>query len=447
MVPIGIATPISISLAQCDEAVAGTSSSGPPPIDLRAHQELRHRVAQNMNLQVEEMVEKFKELIPQESREEFGALVEEGKKAWLSTVYHPGWHSMDTVVTVLPDILGSLNWWLNPKSVVEGASVPTILDYLLSLKQQGLAVSSIRVHLAVISAFHLGENGRLDFSNPMVRRFLKGLECLYPQIRHPVPTWDLNLVLSRLMGAPFEPMATCSLPQLLDSLPSCRLSSSSALAMAGEIVYADLNIPEAFSTSKSLHSSQHPNIPQCPCWHRLALWLGWAGNIILVAAVIALGVWGQTERPRTTNGIGCNSSLKDSKPDNNSTEGCECKLCPAGWLPHKNKCYWVSKESKTWNESRVDCSAKSSQMVMIQDKEEMAYILSISQLNLVWLGLSVTSPERKWTWVDGSTFNETLFQLRGAAERESCVMIKGNRALSETCLALAKWICEKVALK
>ncbi|CAM4561195.1 killer cell lectin-like receptor subfamily B member 1B allele B [Lepidochelys kempii] len=227
--------------------------------------------------------------------------------------------------------------------------------------------------------------------------------------------------------------------------------------MAGEIVYADLNIPEAFSTSKSLHPSQHPNIPQCPRWHRLALWLGWAGNIILVAAVIALGVSGQTGRPRTTNGIECNSSLKDSqscsnqsvypKPDNNSTEGCECKLCPADWLPHKNKCYWVSKESKTWNESRVDCSAKSSQMLVIQDKEEMAYILSIPQLNLVWLGLSVTSPERKWTWVDGSTFDETLFQLTGAAERESCVLMKGNCAISETCLALAKWICEKVALK
>ncbi|CAM2101457.1 unnamed protein product [Caretta caretta] len=237
--------------------------------------------------------------------------------------------------------------------------------------------------------------------------------------------------------------------------------------MAGETEYADLNIPGAFSTSKSLHpnglqlchsrATLSFDIPQCPRWHRLALWLGWAGNIILVAAVIALGVWGQAERQRTTNGTECNSSLKDSqscsnqslypKPNNNSTEGCECKLCPAGWLPHKNKCYWVSKESKTWNESRVDCSAKSSQMVMIQDKEEMAYILSIPQLNLVWLGLSVTSPERKWTWVDGSTFDETLFQLTGAAERESCVMIKGNRALSETCLALAKWICEKVALK
>ncbi|CAM5098765.1 unnamed protein product [Natator depressus] len=245
--------------------------------------------------------------------------------------------------------------------------------------------------------------------------------------------------------------------QLLDSPSSCSLSSFSALAMAGEIVYADLNIPGAFSTSKSLHPSQHPNSALCPRWHRIALWLGWAGNIILAVAVIVFGVWGQTRGQRTTNGTECNSSLKDSqsclkqslypKPDNNLTEGCGCKLCPADWLPNKNKCYWVSKESKMWNESRVDCSAKSSQMLVIQDKEEMAYILSIPQLNLVWLGLHVTSPERKWTWVDGSTFDETLFHLTGAAERESCVMITGNRTISETCTAVAKWICEKAALK
>uniref|UniRef100_A0A8C3HX22 C-type lectin domain-containing protein n=1 Tax=Chrysemys picta bellii TaxID=8478 RepID=A0A8C3HX22_CHRPI len=137
----------------------------------------------------------------------------------------------------------------------------------------------------------------------------------------------------------------------------------------------------------------------------------------------------------------------EARPQNSSPEGCGCKLCPADWLPHRNKCYWVSKESKTWSESREDCSAKSSQMLVIQDKEEMAYVLSIPQLNLVWLGLSVTSPERKWTWVDGSAFDETLFQLPGTADRESCGMIKGNRAISETCMSIAKWICEKVALK
>ncbi|KAM7161166.1 uncharacterized protein RBU57_011009 isoform 1-T2 [Macrochelys suwanniensis] len=40
-----------------DEAVAGASSSGPPPIDLRDHQDLLRRLALNMNLQVEEVVE------------------------------------------------------------------------------------------------------------------------------------------------------------------------------------------------------------------------------------------------------------------------------------------------------------------------------------------------------------------------------------------------------
>uniref|UniRef100_A0A8C4W1P9 Uncharacterized protein n=1 Tax=Gopherus evgoodei TaxID=1825980 RepID=A0A8C4W1P9_9SAUR len=34
-------------------------------------------------------------------------------------------------------------------------------------------------------------------------------------------------------------------------------------------------------------------------------------------------------------------------------------------------CYWLSKESKKWNESREDCSAKSSQMLMSQDQREM----------------------------------------------------------------------------
>lgn len=68
-----------------------------------------------------------------------------------------------------------------------------------------------KVHLTAISAFHPGASGRSVFANPMVGWFLKGLEQLYPQIRQPVPVWDLNLVLSKLMGAPFEPLATCSL--------------------------------------------------------------------------------------------------------------------------------------------------------------------------------------------------------------------------------------------
>ncbi|XP_065439796.1 uncharacterized protein LOC135981398 [Chrysemys picta bellii] len=49
--------PEAASSSSPDEAVTGTTASGPPPIDLRAHKDLLRRVARNMDLQVEEIVE------------------------------------------------------------------------------------------------------------------------------------------------------------------------------------------------------------------------------------------------------------------------------------------------------------------------------------------------------------------------------------------------------
>ncbi|KAM7162909.1 uncharacterized protein RBU57_009865 [Macrochelys suwanniensis] len=40
--------------------------------------------------------------------------------AWLSSVYHPRRDSLDLVLTVPSQVLASLNWWLDPKKVLEG---------------------------------------------------------------------------------------------------------------------------------------------------------------------------------------------------------------------------------------------------------------------------------------------------------------------------------------
>lgn len=50
-------TPLASSLFSSDEVVAGTSASGPSPIDSRAHQDLLRRVVRNMDLLAEEVVE------------------------------------------------------------------------------------------------------------------------------------------------------------------------------------------------------------------------------------------------------------------------------------------------------------------------------------------------------------------------------------------------------
>ncbi|XP_034613538.1 killer cell lectin-like receptor subfamily B member 1B allele C isoform X2 [Trachemys scripta elegans] len=215
--------------------------------------------------------------------------------------------------------------------------------------------------------------------------------------------------------------------------------------MAGDIVYADLNI--AGASSRPPHPTQHLSLPQCPHWHRLALGVGWAGNVILAGAVIVLGVW-VTKGSRLED---FRSQLKQTlcvSSLSNSTEGSECKLCPRDWLLHKGKCYWVSKEIKSWKKSFEDCTVKTSQMLVIQDQDEMDFIRNVTKgVNRVWIGLNVTSPERTWMWVDGSLVNQTLFPITSLAEPNSCGVTKGDQIRSDVCGAQFKWVCQKEALQ
>ncbi|XP_026514940.1 killer cell lectin-like receptor subfamily F member 1 [Terrapene carolina triunguis] len=160
---------------------------------------------------------------------------------------------------------------------------------------------------------------------------------------------------------------------------------------------------------------------------------------------------------RHSPGRECNRSLEDlvsrlkqslcHSAQSPSADGSGCKLCPMDWLSRRGKCYWFSKDSKNWKESRNDCSAKSSQKLVIQDQEEMEFIQNITQGKYhVWLGLSVTSPGKNWTWVDSSVLDQTLFPVMGPADVNSCGLIKGNRIHSETCSAEFKWICQKEAV-
>ncbi|MGH0170602.1 UNVERIFIED_CONTAM: hypothetical protein FKN15_059710 [Acipenser sinensis] len=55
-----------------------------------------------------------------------------------------------------------------------------------------------------------GWKGHLVDSHPAVSRFHKGINHLRPPRKQIIPQWSLDLVLDKLMGPPFEPMATCN---------------------------------------------------------------------------------------------------------------------------------------------------------------------------------------------------------------------------------------------
>ncbi|XP_039373249.1 killer cell lectin-like receptor subfamily F member 1 isoform X2 [Mauremys reevesii] len=189
--------------------------------------------------------------------------------------------------------------------------------------------------------------------------------------------------------------------------------------MTEEIIYADINVLEDASPACQPSSLKHHDLRGFARRHGFVLWIALAGDVILATAVIALGV----------------------------QDGSSCKLCPMDWLSRRGKCYWFSKDSKNWTESRADCSAKSSRKLVLQDQEEMEFIQNVTQGKYyVWLGLSVPSAEKDWTWVDNSVLDQTLFPVTSPTDVNSCGVIKGNRIHSETCSAEFKWICQKEAV-
>ncbi|CAI7935143.1 Hypothetical predicted protein, partial [Podarcis lilfordi] len=114
-----------------------------------------------------------------------------------------------------------------------------------------------------------------------------------------------------------------------------------------------------------------------PCWYQITLWTGGFVIIILGVAVTVLV---------------------------NST----CKVCPVQWQLHRDKCYWQSEDTKTWNESQHDCSTRDSHLLVIQDKQEMDFIKNITKNAKFWIGLSLSLAENKWMWITGSQLDQSL---------------------------------------
>ncbi|CAM4654945.1 unnamed protein product [Lepidochelys olivacea] len=247
--------------------------------------------------------------------------------------------------------------------------------------------------------------------------------------------------------------------------------------MAGEIVYADLNLPSGFPGSRTPLSAQ-PLSPPSPRWHRTALWVGWIGNVVLVMAVIALGIWvshlmsekGWTPSAPGSEGAGSRDTATPPGSADRSTAECSarlerfrsqlcppaqpgpaggsgCKLCPTDWQLHGDKCYWVGSGSKTWSESRSDCSARGSQLLVIRDKEELESLQALTRGTYqFWVGLSRPSPEKVWTWLDGSPLDQTLLPVSGPAEGNRCGMVNRNRIGSDTCSSAFQSICQRDAV-
>ncbi|XP_032997822.1 killer cell lectin-like receptor subfamily B member 1B allele C [Lacerta agilis] len=190
-----------------------------------------------------------------------------------------------------------------------------------------------------------------------------------------------------------------------------------------------------------------------PCWYQITLWAGGFVIIILGVAVTVLALPLEADKGNIVlkNG-GCNASTDKfqafirhnfcNQNQNRSSDNSTCKVCPIQWQLHRDKCYWTSEILKTWGESKHDCSTRDSQLLVIQDKEELDFIKNITKESNYWIGLSLLKSEKKWMWITGSQLDQSLFPEPDYAEGNSCAAIK-YKVTSERCSTEFMWICQK----
>ncbi|XP_004438700.1 PREDICTED: killer cell lectin-like receptor subfamily B member 1 [Ceratotherium simum simum] len=212
--------------------------------------------------------------------------------------------------------------------------------------------------------------------------------------------------------------------------------------MDGHVIYADLNL----SRDSGLEISSPPSLPQDICqgprWHQFALKLSCAGIILLALTVIVLSVSVIFLRQKSSIE---KSSVDVQEKRNETTERPSLLECPVDWRPFQGKCLFLSQASNPWNDSLADCSTKESNLLLIQDQEELKLIQKLINNGgiLYWIGLNFTLPEKNWKWINGSFLKSNVLKITGDAKENSCVYISWTDILSENCETENKWICQK----
>ncbi|XP_051788180.1 C-type lectin domain family 12 member A-like [Erpetoichthys calabaricus] len=64
--------------------------------------------------------------------------------------------------------------------------------------------------------------------------------------------------------------------------------------------------------------------------------------------------------------------------NDNGNKGLPCFLCPVDWLQNKDMCYFISKESKTWLESRYDCIAAKGDLSEFKDLLHLGILVNLT---------------------------------------------------------------------
>ncbi|XP_074858269.1 C-type lectin domain family 2 member L-like [Carettochelys insculpta] len=113
--------------------------------------------------------------------------------------------------------------------------------------------------------------------------------------------------------------------------------------------------------------------------------------------------------------------------------------CPGDWLYHQRKCYFFSEEAKDWKSSQSFCSTHNSSLVVIENQQELNFIMKITKQN-PWIGLHKKG--ERFIWVNGTALDTNVLTVKASGE---CAYIDTDVLSSSGCMFTRGWICKKTS--
>ncbi|XP_070702831.1 C-type lectin domain family 4 member E-like [Pempheris klunzingeri] len=80
-------------------------------------------------------------------------------------------------------------------------------------------------------------------------------------------------------------------------------------------------------------------------------------------------------------------------------------VCPVDWQLFNSSCYFISRTTRDWPESKSYCESQGAHLAIIHTAEEQTFLWDLlprRHWNAYWFGITDGITEDQWKWVDGT---------------------------------------------
>ncbi|XP_049638877.1 natural killer cells antigen CD94 [Suncus etruscus] len=119
-----------------------------------------------------------------------------------------------------------------------------------------------------------------------------------------------------------------------------------------------------------------------------------------------------------------------------------CCPCQDKWVGYKCNCYFISDETKIWEESRNFCVSQNSSLLQMQKSDELHFMRSSKYF--YWTGISYSEDHGRWLWLNGSSVSPDVLEISSTTNTNHCIAYSPRKTvLSESCSNKNRYICKQ----